>query len=118
MAWTDEAFERGWAWSEPSPVEATCWVWSNADRSVEVRLAFQPEANDEAEGATNVLTQLQESTGFTVDMGRFDLRNGVQQLALNLSEHRESLVAGTYELQIPPVDGGKSIQSTLVLLED
>ena len=118
VAWTDEAFERGWAWSEPSPVEATCWAWSNADRSVEVRLAFQPEANDEAEGATNVLTQLQESTGFTVDMGRFDLRKGVQQLALNLGEHRETLVAGTYELRITPVDGGESIQSTLVLLED
>ena len=65
-----------------------------------------------------MLTQLQESTGFTVDMGRFDLRKGLQQLALNLGEHRETLVAGTYELQITPVNGGESIQSTLVLLED
>ena len=95
--------ERGWGWSEPEVPSLKAWIWSATPATVRVQLQFiptAPEAPDSAAvvggGASAILDQLQETSGFVVDVGERELVTGLQAMDIPMTHGDGFLEPGTY----------------------
>ena len=117
--------ERGWAWAEPEEPTIDAWVWSSEDENAKLELRFIPAAPETPDsvattggGASAILDQLQESSGFVVDGGTVELSKGIQKVSIPLLRGDEFLDEGTYTviLVTQPGDGEEPKEATMSLV--
>ena len=103
VPWPEDHDARGWAWSEPNPIVAETWVWSQAETTVAATLRFIPDdSNDqpESQDASTVLSQLKANSGFSLTAGDFELVRGLQKISVNLSDLKDALRPGVYDMEL------------------
>ena len=100
---SDRWGQRGWAWSEPREPSVDAWVWSAAEGRARLELRFIPTAPVAPDstattggGATAILNQLQQASGFVVDAGELDLKKGLQRIEIPLKRDEGYVEVGTY----------------------
>ena len=116
--------KRGWDWSEPESPFLEAWVWSEEPSRARLELRFiptAPEAPDSAAttggGASAILDQLQQASGFVVDGGEVDLLSGAQRISIPLLRGEAFLDVGTYTVILAtlPEDKGPQQEATTTL---
>ena len=116
--------KRGWDWSEPESPSLEAWVWSEEPSRARLELRFiptAPEAPDSAAttggGASAILDQLQQASGFVVDGGEVDLLSGAQRISIPLLRGEAFLDVGTYTVILAtlPEDKGPQQEATTTL---
>ena len=116
--------QRGWDWSEPESPALEAWVWSENPSRARLELRFiptAPEAPDSAAttggGASAILDQLQQASGFVVDCGEVDLLSGAQRIRIPLLRGEAFLDVGTYTaiLATLPKDNEPQREATTTL---
>ena len=116
--------KRGWDWSEPESPALDAWVWSEKPSRARLELRFiptAPEAPDSAAttggGASAILDQLQQASGFVVDGGEVDLLSGAQRISIPLLRGEAFLDVGTYTVILAtlPEDKGPQQEATTTL---
>ena len=124
----EEWSQRGWDWSEPETPTLDAWVWSDKPTRARLELRFiptAPEAPDSVAttggGASAILDQLQQASGFVVDGGELDLLSGAQRLEIPLLRGEAFLDVGTYTVILATLPEDKEPQhettTTLTVLE-
>ena len=95
--------ERGWAWSEPSTPTVDAWVWAQQPHKARLELRFIPTAPQAPDstattggGASAILDQLQQASGYVVDAGEVDVVAGLQSLDIPLTRGDGFVEVGTY----------------------
>ena len=95
--------QRGWDWSEPESPSLETWVWSDKPSRARLELRFIPTAPESPDstiraggGASAILDQLQQASGFVVDCGEVDLLSGAQRIRIPLLRGEAFLDVGTY----------------------
>ena len=116
--------QRGWDWSEPESPALEAWVWSEKPSRARLELRFiptAPESPDSAAttggGASAILDQLQQASGFVVDGGEVDLLSGAQRISIPLLRGEAFLDVGTYTVILAtlPEDKGPQQEATTTL---
>ena len=116
--------QRGWDWSEPESPSLEAWVWSEEPSRARLELRFiptAPEAPDSAAttggGASAILDQLQQASGFVVGGGEVDLLSGAQRISIPLLRGEAFLDVGTYTVILAtlPEDKGPQQEATTTL---
>ena len=116
--------KRGWDWSEPESPALDAWVWSEKPSRARLELRFiptAPEAPDSAAttggGASAILDQLQQASGFVVDGGEVDLLSGAQRIRIPLLRGEAFLEVGTYTVILAtlPEDNEPQQEATTTL---
>ena len=105
--------QRGWDWGEPKSPTLRAWVWAEEPSRARLELRFiptAPEAPDSAAtlggGASAILDQLQQASGFVVDCGEVNLLSGAQRLDIPLLREEEFLEVGTYTVILATLPEG------------
>jgi hypothetical protein len=120
----EEWSQRGWDWSEPETPTLDAWVWSDKPTRARLELRFiptAPEAPDSVAttggGASAILDQLQQASGFVVDGGELDLLSGAQRLEIPLLRGEAFLDIGTYTVILAtlPEDNEPQHETTTTL---
>jgi len=100
---SDRWGQRGWAWSEPREPSVDAWVWSATEGRARLELRFIPTAPVAPDstattggGATAILNQLQQASGFVVDAGELDLKKGLQRIEIPMKRDEGYVDVGTY----------------------
>ena len=109
--------QRGWDWSEPESPSLETWVWAEKPSRARLELRFiptAPEAPDSAAttggGASAILDQLQQASGFVVDCGEVDLLSGAQRMRIPLLRGEAFLDVGTYTVILATLPAGNEPQ--------
>ena len=95
--------QRGWDWSEPESPSLETWLWSDKPSRARLELRFIPTAPESPDstiraggGASAILDQLQQASGFVVDCGEVELLSGAQRIRIPLLRGEAFLDVGTY----------------------
>ena len=116
--------QRGWDWSEPIAPALEAWIWSKEPSRARLELRFiptAPEAPDSAAttggGASAILDQLQQASGFVVDCGELDLLSGAQRISVPLLRGKAFLDVGSYTVILAtlPKDNEPQREATTTL---
>ena len=121
---SDRWGQRGWAWSEPREPTADAWVWAAQGGRARLELRFIPTAPSAPDstattggGATAILNQLQQASGFVVDAGELELQAGLQRVEIPLTRDGGYLDVGTYTVVLVtlPETGVPQTEATTTL---